>query len=179
MENSFQKFFDGLSRGFVSFKDILLNVVEFVRGIVTQITAQIITMMILKKLAGGGAAASTGNPASSAVLDNGSTFGIGGNLPGHATGGSWMVGGAGGTDSQYVGFMATPGERVSVETPGQQRGGGAVNIGITVNAGSGRKEEGTGQEGNLTKLARDLSAMVELKIIEEQRPGGLLAGGRA
>lgn len=42
--------------------------------------------------------------------------------PGFATGGSFMVGGAGGTDSQLVQFMATPGERVTVETPKQQAG---------------------------------------------------------
>ena len=36
-----------------------------------------------------------------------------------AGGGSFMVGGAGGTDSQLVQFMASPNERVTVETPGQ------------------------------------------------------------
>ena len=47
-----------------------------------------------------------------------------------ATGGSFLVGGSGGTDSQFVGFMATPGEEVSVGTPGQQRetrGGDTIN----------------------------------------------------
>lgn len=38
-------------------------------------------------------------------------------VPAFAHGGSFTVGGAGGTDSQFVGFMATPGERVSVATP--------------------------------------------------------------
>jgi hypothetical protein len=40
--------------------------------------------------------------------------------PGFATGGSFTVGGSGGTDTTPVAFMATPGERVTVETPGQQ-----------------------------------------------------------
>ena len=44
-------------------------------------------------------------------------------LPGFATGGSFVVGGAGGTDSQFVPFMATPGERVTVSRPGQSAGG--------------------------------------------------------
>lgn len=44
-------------------------------------------------------------------------------LPGFATGGSFLVGGAGGTDSQVVAFKATPGERVDVRTPGQQAAG--------------------------------------------------------
>lgn len=40
-----------------------------------------------------------------------------------ATGGSFIVGGSGGTDSQSVRFRATPGERVTVQTPAQQAGG--------------------------------------------------------
>src|SRR5690606_22922473 len=44
-----------------------------------------------------------------------------GHLPAFANGGSFMVGGVGGTDSQLVQFMASPNERVTVETPRQQR----------------------------------------------------------
>jgi hypothetical protein len=40
---------------------------------------------------------------------------------GFARGGQFMVGGSGGMDSVPVQFMATPGERVTVETLGQQR----------------------------------------------------------
>jgi tape measure domain-containing protein len=40
---------------------------------------------------------------------------------GFRTGGSWMVGGSGGPDSQNVSFRATPGERISVNTPAQAR----------------------------------------------------------
>jgi len=40
---------------------------------------------------------------------------------GFATGGSMIVGGHGGTDSQTVAFRATPGERVQVNTPAQAR----------------------------------------------------------
>jgi hypothetical protein len=40
---------------------------------------------------------------------------------GFAAGGEFDVGGSGGTDSQFVAFRATPGERVSVRTPGQQQ----------------------------------------------------------
>ena len=36
------------------------------------------------------------------------------NIPGHATGGSFVVGGSGGIDSTPVSFMATPGETVTV-----------------------------------------------------------------
>lgn len=44
-------------------------------------------------------------------------------FPGKAHGGSWLVGGDGGTDSQLVAFRASPNERVTVETPEQQRTG--------------------------------------------------------
>jgi lambda family phage tail tape measure protein len=47
-------------------------------------------------------------------------------LFGFATGGSFTVGGEGGTDSQLVAFRATPGERVTIATPAQQSGGGIV-----------------------------------------------------
>lgn len=51
-------------------------------------------------------------------------------FPAFATGGRFTVGGAGGTDSQLVAFRATPGERVTVETPAQQRGGQAMVFNI-------------------------------------------------
>lgn len=40
-------------------------------------------------------------------------------LRGFAGGGSFLVGGFGGTDSQHVEFMATPGERVTISRPDQ------------------------------------------------------------
>ena len=60
-----------------------------------------------------------------------------GHLPGFANGGSFMVGGVGGTDSQLVQFMASPNERVTIETPRQQRerereGGGRGDTNIQI-----------------------------------------------
>lgn len=49
-------------------------------------------------------------------------------FPGFANGGSFDVGGSGGTDSQLVAFRASPNERVTIETPAQQRGRGDVKI---------------------------------------------------
>lgn len=40
-----------------------------------------------------------------------------------ATGGSGIIPGTGGTDSQFVGIMATPGERLTIQTPAQQAAG--------------------------------------------------------
>lgn len=53
----------------------------------------------------------------------------------YATGGSFMVGGSGGTDTTPVGFMATPGEKVTIQTPAQQRASGAT-ININVSGGN-------------------------------------------
>jgi len=58
-------------------------------------------------------------------------------VPGYAFGGQFDVGGTGGTDSQMVAFRATPGERVSISTPAQDRqrgvdgsgaGGGSAKV---------------------------------------------------
>lgn len=49
-----------------------------------------------------------------------------GGVPGFKTGGSFMVGGSGGADSQLMQFRATPGEMVDIRKPGQDRGGGMV-----------------------------------------------------
>lgn len=56
-------------------------------------------------------------------------------LNGYATGGSFMVGGSGGTDTTPVSFLATPGERVTIQTPAQQRASGAT-ININVSGGN-------------------------------------------
>lgn len=84
-------------------------------------------------------------PLGNAVADmvKGSSFGGGGglfggikNLFGFASGGAFTVGGAGGTDSQLVAFKATPGEEVTVRTPGQQAGGGAIVINQSISVDS-------------------------------------------
>lgn len=61
-----------------------------------------------------------------------------GGFEGFASGGSFDVGGTGGVDSQLVQFMATPNERVVVQTPEQQRaekrrerGGLTINMPVT------------------------------------------------
>ncbi len=57
------------------------------------------------------------------------------NVFGFQKGGAFTVGGAGGPDSQFVGFRASPGERVTVTPPGQFGGGGqGMNITINNNA---------------------------------------------
>jgi hypothetical protein len=77
----------------------------------------------------GASSAGHNNPGGQATPGHGPGHSIG--HPGaFAGGGAFTVGGSGGTDSQLVQFMATPGERVSVQTPGQQSGGGNMVFNI-------------------------------------------------
>ena len=56
-----------------------------------------------------------------------SDFGLSSSLK-FAQGGSFIVGGSGGPDSQNVSFKASPGERVDVSTPGSAPGGGVTVV---------------------------------------------------
>lgn len=57
------------------------------------------------------------------------TSGVG-KLAGFASGGSFMVGGRSGVDANVVAFRATKGEQVTVDAPGQSRGGIVFNMPI-------------------------------------------------
>jgi hypothetical protein len=82
------------------------------------------------------AAAIFGNnppPASVAVIEANPNLSAGGGsgpitVPRFASGGSFLVGGGGPPDSQLVRFMASPNERVTVTTPGQNAGGATYNL---------------------------------------------------
>ena len=68
-------------------------------------------------------------------------------------------------------------EKITPLSDRETMGGSPVNIAITVNAGKGGgTESGGGAAPNFDQLARSLSQLVERKIIDEQRPGGLLSG---
>ena len=62
------------------------------------------------------------------------------NVPGFQAGGSFTVPGSGGPDSSEVFFRATPGERVTVATPGQQQGQTVVQV--IDNRTSGASDDG-------------------------------------
>ena len=79
------------------------------------------------------------------------------NLPKFAGGGEFMVGGAGGTDSQLVMFKASPDERVSIKTPEQQR---AHDMAIN----------GAGAGGNVTVNP----APVNVKIVNHDDPQNMV-----
>ena len=78
-------------------------------------------------------------------------------------GGSFLVGGGGGTDSQRVSFMATPGERVTVETPNQSKASGS---------------DGGNVVRELRALRHDLATVVAKPIVGAVTRGQLaMAGG--
>ena len=76
---------------------------DFANSVISDITKMAAKMAMLQAFKGLGGAF-------------GSMFDIGG----FATGGSFTVGGSGGTDSQLVAFRASPGEQVDISTPAQQ-----------------------------------------------------------
>lgn len=111
-----------------------------------------------------------------------------GSLFGFATGGSFTVGGGGGTDSQVVAFRASPGERVSVATPAQQERGmpapaliqltqpnqsrsGGVSIVVTNN----------GSPVKATASAQDRDGKLQIEVIldqlEARQASGIRSGG--
>lgn len=95
---------------------------------------------LLGGIGGGAAAGTAGAGASGAGATGGGIGKMLGGLFGFANGGSFMVGGNGGTDSQLVAFKASPDERVSISTPRQDRlaakgSGGKMTV-IVKNYGS-------------------------------------------
>lgn len=100
------------------------------------------------------------------AMGTGGMFAGIGHLFGFAKGGDFQVGGGGGTDSEVVAFRATPGERVSVRTPGQQDGG--VGGGVVVH------QHNTFQSG----VTRQEVAALVPRIVESSKRAVLDAVGR-
>lgn len=87
----------------------------------------------LDKLIDGGIRAATGGGAGDSAAAEPFNWSA---EEGFASGGSFKVGGSGGTDSQLVAFRASPDETVTVETPAQQRGsGGGMTVNQSINVG--------------------------------------------
>jgi hypothetical protein len=185
MEAGFRTFFfDIMDNRIQSFKDVLRSMLDFAKQIVAQIIAQLATAAILKAFLGPtvptaptGLTISSPAPATSVQVAGGGAlarrFANGGPVMGFGT-------------SDTVPALLTPGEFVlSRADVGDIKRGFAsgnrspINIGITVNAGEGGMKQGGkgGKANNFEKLAQDLTRLVEAKLIDEQRPGGLLAGG--
>lgn len=177
MEQGFRNFFfDVMDNKIKSFKDLLQSLLGFVKQIVAQITAQLVTAQIIKFAT----AAFSGPVASGNSASGASMFAAQGGevVRRFASGGPVL--GIGTSDT--VPALLTPGEFVLSRRDVQDikrgaAGGNTIVTNISVQAGGERRESGSGESPNFAQLARDLSKLVESKIIDEQRPGGLLFGG--
>lgn len=102
------------------FQDLFANLLKLAAN-------QLFSQLIGGLLGGGGALGGLGGGG-----------GLLGSLLGFQNGGSFNVGGSGGTDSQLVAFRASPNENVEVTTPAQQRQKEAALAGA--NGGGGNSE---------------------------------------
>lgn len=178
MEQGFKTFFfDVMDNKIKSFKDLMVSMLGFVKQIIAQIAAQLVTAQILK-FALSFASPVAGNSASGASMFAATggevirRFAAGGPVLGFGT-------------SDSVPALLTPGEYVLSRNDVSEirrgaAGGNTIVTNVNVSgAGGSRSESGAGAAPNFAQLARDLSKLVESKIIDEQRPGGLLARGVA
>jgi hypothetical protein len=131
-----------------SWKDLGNVAVDVLQNIIQQ---QLNAQSVLGGSGGGG----LGGLLSAGLSAAGSFFGFGGfggasgtsvmsttGIPGFARGGSFTVGGRQGTDNVPVSFMASAGERVTVETPAQQRSGGGGGSSVVYNIDARGAEAG-------------------------------------
>lgn len=109
---SWQESIKSVNNMLESMKNLIDSIISAVKNLVSSFGSAVSAAFGLQAASGGG----------------------GGSLAGFATGGSFTVGGhaagpsSGPTDSQLVAFMATPGEQVTVSTPGQQRAAAQAGV---------------------------------------------------
>lgn len=143
IEDTFAQAFETIGQG-----GLRHLVASFVQAF-SQIVAKAEAMQLMKAMGLGGDGAGLSGLFGSLFGGGGSgldssTLFAGGNtadlasgfIPGFANGGSFQVGGAGGTDSQLVQFKASPNETVSITGPGQSQGA-SVHFAPVYNIGSG------------------------------------------
>lgn len=93
-------------------------------------------------------------------------------MPAYRTGGSYTIGGSGGTDSQVVSLRGTPGEQISINTPrqasamermeramAQQQKGTEINVGGITIVQTGRANNDTAEQQG-RKAARAIEELV-------------------
>lgn len=97
-------------------------------------------------------------------------------IAGFASGGSFQVGGAGGTDSQLVAFRASPDETVTVETPAQRGGRGGMVYSPVINIDARGADMGVVQ-----RIRGDFAAMLHenAKHVEAIVDRGRMHRGRS
>lgn len=131
MEGAFSNFFFNAMQG--KFNDMAGSFKQTIDRMVADLLASQLLNYLLGDFGTTGKLGGVIEPAVSALFGGG----------GAQTGADFTVGGVGGADSQLVAFRATPGERVTVDSPAhprhsQMRGGVSVVNNVTVQAPGGR-----------------------------------------
>jgi len=126
---TFQSAFEDAIVGGKKFREVLSGIAQDIARIVLRKSVTEPAGAAIAKLLNGGSSSSGGSVSGGIVGTLGDMIR---KTLGFASGGSFMVGGSGGTDSQMVAFRASPNERVTIETPEQQRraGGSVFNFSI-------------------------------------------------
>lgn len=150
-ERAAETFSDGFGDAFASFATGAASAGEafrsFASSFLTDIAQMIAKQAALSALMGGASAVGLAGIFGGGA-GAGATASLGG--IGFATGGSFKVRGTGGTDSQLVGFRATPGEEVRINPPGKSGGDGVHVTSVVHNYAPGttaRTEVGDGPSG--------------------------------
>lgn len=160
--DAFSKAFEDGITGAEDFKGVLYALAQdieklFIQEMVSGPIKKIFSDVLKNGLGSGGGSGGGGFNFGSILSSVGGFFGF-------AEGGSFRVGGQGGTDSQLVQFMASPNETVSVTRPDQGgAGGGVVNHWTVDNRGASveavARMETAIQNINRTVEARALNAV--------------------
>jgi tape measure domain-containing protein len=175
--SSFQGIMTGTQTAQEALASFFQNIAKSFLDMATEIIAQMVIMYAFKQLLGlfgGGAGIAPSNNFSGAFSGttasfNPSSFGMG-LLPGRAAGGpvssgqTYMVGERGPE-------LFVPGRSGTI-VANDKMGGGNTNVVVNVDA-KGSSVEGDEQGAN--QLGRVISAAVQLELIKQQRPGGILA----
>jgi len=136
-ENAFTNAFQGMEDALTEFIATgKLSFSDLVDSITADISRIAVQQALLKPLTNFLFPAGEGGAGGflSGLFGSGSSSAGGENLPVAKHGADFTVRGSGGTDSQVVAFRATPGERVMVQTPSGEGGGGpAINITMNIN----------------------------------------------
>lgn len=132
-ESAFEKLWKGAIKGATDWRDVMGSIVDDVTGMFYDLAIKAPLQDLLGQVFNqGGGKSSGGGGILSNISSAFSNFDLGG-LLGFAEGGSFKVGGGGGTDSQLVAFRASPDETVTITRPDQQ-GGGMGGMYVTIDA---------------------------------------------
>lgn len=159
-ESAFKRLWDGATDGATSWRDVMSDIVGDVSDMFYDLVIKSQIQDLFKSVlgmptSGSSSGFSLGN-LTSAFSGVGDFFG---GLFGFADGGSFKVGGVGGTDSQLVAFKASPDETVSITKPGQSMGGESAGGQIVYNIDARGADAGV--EERLMRALQSVNKSIE------------------